>query len=356
MLKATNDSYLLLGSTDVNGTGGVQRPSPSLSINPTIWSASASYHFTPDFMAYVSAGTSFRQGIQSVGPVLTPGQFNAQLRPGSSVFQYVNTNSEYSHSYEAGIKTAFADRRGSLNVSYFHQDFSNFLFANSGSNYVVAYGAAGPIPVNVSGFVANVPVKIDGVEADASFRFSPHFNIGGSLSYVNSRITGGTIACNPAFAGATPTVAEIEAASQGGNGDVAQCDAKGRPASFSPKFTASVRAEYNQSLDDNKDGYLRGQLSYYGATPLNTDVPFNKQDRYALLNLYAGVRDTDGRWDLSFFVKNVTNTKAVLAVNGGNNIQTSATSQGIFASPYATVGYTLPREVGLNLHLTFGSK
>lgn len=361
MLKATNESYLLLGGSDAVGTGAIKVASPTQSINPTIWSASASYHFTPDFMVYASAGTSFRQGIESVGPVLTPGQFRAQLNPASSVFQYVNINAEYSHSYEVGIKTVFADRRGSFNLSYFHQDFSNYLFANAGSDYVVAYGAptvanpTGQIPVNIAGFVANVPVKIDGIEADASFRFSPNFNLGGSLSYVKSRITGGTIACNPVGA-YPPSVTQIEAASQGGNGDVAQCNATGRPASYSPRFTASLRGEYNHRLDDNKEAYLRGQLSYYGATPLNTDVPFNKQDPYALLNLYVGARDTSGRWDLSVFVKNVTNTQAILAANGGNTVQTSATAGGIFPSSYSTVGYTPPREVGLNLHLTFGSK
>ncbi|MFT4025819.1 MAG: TonB-dependent receptor [Novosphingobium sp.] len=360
MLKATNESYLLLGGSDLNGTGATMVPSPTLSIHPTIWSASASYHFTPDFMVYASAGTSFRQGLQSVGPVLTPSQYGAGLLAGSSIFQYVNTKSEYSHSYEVGIKTEFADHRGTFNISYFHQNFSNFLFANAATNWIVGYGSYGydsdlanALPIQVSGLVANVPVKIDGIEADASFRFSPNFNIGGSLSYVNSRITGGTIACNPVnIAGATPTVAEIEAASQGGNGDVAQCDAKGRPASFSPKFTASVRAEYNHRLDGTKDAYLRGQLSYYGATPLNTDVPFNKQDPYVLLNLYLGARDTSGRWDLSFFVKNVTNTKAILAANGGNVIQATGTT----ASPYATIGYTQPREAGLNLRVAFGSK
>jgi iron complex outermembrane receptor protein len=357
MLKATNVSYLLLGGTDLSGTGAIKVPSPDQDIHPTIWTASASYHFTPDVMAYVSAGTSFRQGIESVGPVLTPGQFGAQLNPTSSVFQYVNINSEYSHSYEAGVKADFADRRGSFSLSYFHQNFSNYLFANAGMNYVVAYSANGPIAVNVSGLVANVPVKIDGIEAAASFRFSKNFNLDGSLSYVHSRITGGTIACNPTgTAGAVPTVAEIEAASQGGNGDVAQCNAAGRPASYSPKFTASAGAEYDHRLDDSKEGYLRGQLSYYGATPLNLDVPFNKQGAYALLNLYAGVRDESGRWDISFFVKNVTNTKAVLAANSGNTVQATATASGAIASPYATVGYTLPREVGLNLHVAFGSR
>jgi iron complex outermembrane receptor protein len=316
---------------------------------PTIWTASASYHFTPTIMGYVSAGTSSRQGTESVGPLLTA--YGAGVFPQAAILQYANLKAEYSHSYEVGLKTQFDGHHGVLNLTYFHQDFSNFQYANAGNititNGLIIPPAVTPTPpsVDVSGAGANVPVKVDGVEGELSYRFSPNFSADIAGSYVHSRITGGTVACNNLSA---PTIVDSL-----GN-SIHVCPGTG-PASFSPRFTATVRSEYDHDIGDGMTGYLRGQLSIYGATQYNSDVPYNKQNSYALLNAYLGVRASGGNWDMSFFVKNLTNTKTVLASAGGN---TQALST-IFASagqPYTTISYTPPRQIGVNLRVAFGSR
>jgi iron complex outermembrane receptor protein len=268
--------------------------------------------------------------------------------------RFVNLKPEYSHSYEVGVKTQFDQRRGTFNLTYFHQDFSNFQYSNAGLVSAGGYiFAAQPVQfgrVPVSGLGANVPVKVNGIESDMGYRFSPDFNVAATLSYVVSKVSNGTVACNQGSPGAT-------ALNDGqGNTTLYTCPYNG-PASFTPRFSATVRGEYSHELNDRMSGYLRGQLAITGATQVNSDLPWNKQKAYALLNVYAGVHDAGGAWDLSVFVKNLTNTQVVLANSVGNQqefTQTSATSAQF--SPYATVGITPPRQIGVNLRYAFGAR
>jgi iron complex outermembrane receptor protein len=338
------------GNTSVAGTAPNIYPAAAPRWLPTIWTASASYHFTPKIMGYVSAGTSSRQGTTSVGPVLSA--YGAGIFPQSAILQYADLKAEYSHSYEVGLKSQFDGRRGTFNLTYFHQNFSNFQFANSGP--VLLTGVA-PLPTildpdpatpqgSIGGFGANVPVKLDGVEGDLEYRFSRNLNLGATFSYVKSRITGGTVLCN---SGALLTDSI-------GN-TVHTCAGSG-PASYAPPFTATFQGEYNHDINATMTGYLRGQLSVFGATQLNQDVPLNKQDAYALLNTYVGVRDPDGNWDLSFFVKNLTNSQTVLASATGNTQAVSGLFFAPVGQPYTQIAYTPPRQFGVNLRVAFGAR
>ncbi|HEX7856379.1 MAG TPA: TonB-dependent receptor plug domain-containing protein [Sphingobium sp.] len=335
---------------------------------PTIWNVSAKYQFTPSIMGYVSAATASRQGTISVGPTLRSGgalasgvYFAGQPGPAgygaflSVLSPFSNLSSEYSHSYEVGLKTTFNGHRGVFNINYFHQDFSNYQFSNYSNIFVGLYtpNPLAPNPylgprLDLTGLGANVPVKVDGTEASLGYQFNPDLYLGVDLSYVKSRITGGTVACNPTTAGAKP----INDAS--GNPIVFTCPGIGS-ATYSSPFTATGHGEYSHAVSGNAVGYLRGLLSVYGATPYNPDVPYNKQKAYALLNMYVGVRAPDGQWDLSFFVKNLTNTQTVLASNTGNTQQVT-TFGGAGASPYAQISYTPPRQFGVNLRVAFGSR
>ena len=330
----------IIGSGNTSNTSGFPTSAPRWL--PTIWTASASYHFTPTIMGYVSAGTSSRQGTDSVGPVLSA--YGNGIFPQAAIQQYNNLNAEYSHSYEVGVKTQFNEHRGTFNLTYFHQNFSNFQFANSGPILLSTAGATKQL--NLSGYGANVPVKLDGVEGDLEYRFSRNLNLGATFSYVKSRITGGTVACNaPAGTRVTDTIGNY----------INVCAASG-PASYAPPFTATFQGEYNHNIKDDMVGYLRGQLAVYGATQLNPDVPLNKQDSYALLNTYIGVRDPGGMWDLSFFVKNLTNSQTVLASASGNTQSVSGFFFAPAGQPYTQIAYTPPRQFGVNLRVAFGAR
>ena len=87
---------------------------------------------------------------------------------------------------------------------------------------------------------------------------------------------------------------------------------------------------------------------------------------YGILNLYAGLRDKDGAWELSLFAKNITNTFRVLnrsngpvstTLRGGIPLGPAGVSSGSLSTTnYFGISSTLPREFGINLRMSIGSR
>ncbi len=332
----------------------------------TIWTASVSYHFTPSVMGYVNAGSSFRQGGQNQGLLDQPESFLAA--PLTNLPQFTNIKPETSKSYEIGAKTQFFNKRLTLNIDYYHQDFHNFQYISTDYIYAVSpfLAPAAPSPLAflsvlngskvlippVALGTANVPAKVDGVEGDINYRYARDGNIGGSFSYADGRVTGG------ALVPCAGNIADLSVTHQ-----VNTCP--GGPTSNTPRFSASLHADYAQPINDRATGFLRSQLTYNGATPNNpADSPYDKQHAYALLNLYAGVRSPDGAWELTFFVKNVANNQTRLQTYGGNFVADTA-PRPIYStygpatnqlSNYVYITTPPPREFGATLRYAFGSR
>ena len=85
---------------------------------------------------------------------------------------------------------------------------------------------------------------------------------------------------------------------------------------------------------------------------------------YALLNLYLGVRDHSGAWDVSLYGKNITKTERVLS-RGSTALTTpfnvlAASNAGVttYSGGLAPAGLTMtaPREFGINVRYAFGAR
>ena len=326
---------------------------------PTVYNFSLSHRFSDSFLAYANTGSSWRGGPLFVG-VFRP------LTP--RLQKFILLQNETSKSYEVGIKTNFLDKRLRLDIAAYHQDFKNFIYRGSSVNYV-DLTATGP-QANSFNFGASVPAKVTGVDVDMAFQVTPRFNIGAAFSYAKSKIKGGVIACNdlngdgiPDATSTTPTVAQIRAGA--GGEDVAQCQVSDR-LSFAPDWSLAVQSEYSKELTSGTDAFMRGLLSYY---PKNVQDPRNRFDdvkAYGLLNLYLGVRDPGGAWEVSLYGKNITNTGVRLSRGDASSVATSVqalqpptfrTTVGQrVTSGYATATYTPQREFGLNVRYAFGSR
>ncbi len=333
-------------------------------VTDTIWSASASYHFNTNVMGYVNAGSSFRPGGTNLGfefsPYSTPGSYpgGISLPLFTTPTKFYQILPEKSKSYEIGLKSQLLNRRLTLNLDYYHQDFNNYQYIttgyityrvqNSGDPSAPTLAETGLTPQIAYGTI-NVPVKVDGVEGDINYRIAHEGNIGADFSYANGRITGGAVV--PCI-GAT-TVANPVATCPGG------------PATFNPRFSASAHGDYARPINASLTGFVRSQVTINGATPFDPQNPYDKQPAYALVNVYAGVRAPTSAWELTFFVKNLFNNSTRLTTYGGNiNAQTAGNGQATGGyGPYSTVlsNYVYintppPREFGATLHYAFGSR
>ncbi|MFT4025471.1 MAG: TonB-dependent receptor [Novosphingobium sp.] len=310
----------------------------------TVYSASLKHRFNENIMAYASFGSSWRVGSGTNAIILAAsGNFGYTDAALAAILQ---PTPETSKSYEAGVKTDWLDRRLRLNVTYFHQTFSNYIF----SSPVVLFQAYDPTTLTYTpgltraGLSVGVPVKVDGVEAEFSFAPSRNFNIGGTVSYALGKISNGLVPCSGT---ALPTPPQ----------QINFCPANQRSSLNSP-FNATVQAEYNHDFAESLNGFLRGQLVYSGNSQVDPTNPYDDVAAYGLLNLFLGVRDRDGGWEVMAYGKNITDTTRVLTRDATAKLTTYATFTGgaALTSNYRGVTTTAPREFGLTARIAFGSR
>ena len=329
-----------------------------------VYTASIKHKFTPDLMVYASTGTSRRPGPSIVNP-------GATVRS-ALMNSFIQLTPEDSTSYEIGIKSAWFDNRLTFNLSAFHQKFSGYPYKISTGIYFQGFNFVNNLPVpavsNGAQFGASVPVTVKGVEAEVNWKVTPNFDIGMIVAYSDGKITNGIIPCDdlngdgvPDVTTAAPTVAQLQAAY--GTDYIGSCAVTQRSSKQSP-FSATLIANYSRSISDKMDFFARGLFNYYGSSQIEPTNSFDDLGSYGLLNLYAGLRDPDGGWEVNLFAKNVLNTVRATQFDppASTSYQelappTFRTTVGkSFTSTYSQIQTTAPREFGVSLRFALGSR
>ncbi len=325
--------------------GIIAMQAPDIDEDPFVYNVTLSHHFNNDFMGYATVGTSWRRGVDASAGINNAGN-NAELTDLTLV------DPEKSRSIELGFKWAFLDNRGRLNGAVYHQEFEGLIFQPPAVPYLSDNGVGAPA-VDIQQFSANADAVIDGVDLDAAFMLTPNWSIAAAFSYADGNVDNDDVPCRDSnFDGVADNGAVTPESFPAGT-VVAFCKSD-MPVSTAPKWNANLQSEYSMPLAAGFDFYLRGLYTYYPANK-NRSAGFTV-DNYGLLNLYAGLRDGDGAWDLSLFARNVLNEGTTLSmdpdqVQSGGDIDTAFGPSG-----YYTTSYTPRREVGLNVRYTFGSR
>jgi iron complex outermembrane receptor protein len=232
-----------------------------------------------DLSQNVHAYASYSRGYKSPGINL--------VAPANGIDIFVKP--EKVDDYELGLKSRFLGGKAELNVALFWTDDSNYQanYVNTAVTPVVSY-------------ITNVgKLRSRGVEVDA--RANPIEGL---------TLTAAGTWNDAYYVHYRSAPAQYLTSYQG------TVDLSGRPASGAPKWSLTGTAEYVRHAGA-VDVYGGGDASYrsgfYAAVNLD---PFSWIPGYALFGLHAGVRKPDGKWDVSVWVRNLTdknyyNTKAV---------------------------------------------
>ncbi len=244
---------------------------------------------------------------------------------------------ETAWNYEIGTKSRLFGGRGSLNVSAFYMDISNL-------QTVVTAGSCS------SRLVYTVPkARSVGGEAEFATVVSDHFDFSLSAGY------------NDATLQSTVTSTDDK-----GNVTVISGIQEGARLPSVPKFQMAVAATYQQPVAQGFIGYLTGTYQYIGSrytqvgdnllgtldllsfAPNTIGGPLTQSTftydpllpAYNLLNFRLGVRFDN--FDVAFFVNNVTDERAFLALDRERGTR-------------ARIGYLTnpPRTFGLTTRLDF---
>jgi iron complex outermembrane receptor protein len=363
--------YQDIGETFV---GPVQIRNTNEDFHAWIYNASVKHRFSDNLMVYATVGSSWRPPATAIGdfsrcaaPAVAGGAEGFTPVLSCDAEQgFLRTQPERSTSYELGFKSNWLDRKVTFNATVFHQRFSNFVYRSPGAGApFVNYSqntVTGLFAQNVQGFnfISGVPVEVTGVEAEASWKVTPNFDIGASFTYAVGKIKNGVIPCAdanddgiPDSTEALPSLASFNAIGQ----TIQSCTVNQR-ANDAPVFSGNIQAEYRMPLGDRSEGFIRGLFSYYGSSqgdPLNR---YDQVDGYGLLDLFVGLRDPNGAWELQAFAKNLTNTYRTLSRTAPLTTSvgfTNGQSANVFTN-YRGVTSTAPREFGLSVRYAFGSR
>ena len=311
-----------------------------------IYSGSISYHFTPDLMVYAQTGSSWREGPFTIGVN------NASNDP--TLNSLVNHTPEKSKSYEGGIKWSFLDHRARLNLAYYHQTFDGLIYTSPFAIQYLSYSGAGnPTVSTYPAFVTNVPATVDGIDFDFAADLTTNWNVTGNLSWADSRLNDASIPCNDGnFDGVPDTIVPTVASFRAAGKLVALCKSSAG-ASTAPKWNANIQSEYTLPVTATADAFIRGLLNYQPSNPnLNQGYV---TPAYALLNLYLGMHEPGQKWEVSLFIKNVTDTNKVVTIAPAALLGPAGLSTVFGSTGYTNVSYTPRRQFGLNLRYLFGS-
>ena len=213
--------------------------------------------------------------------------------------------------YEAGTKSTFLGGRGTLNVSGFYMDIRNL-------QATVTAGSCS------SRIIFNVPEsRSAGMEFEIAAQPTPLFDFAVAASVADAKLQS-TLESYDAAGHSTGIIAGLEA---------------GKRLPTTPLFQATAAATWRWLLGRGV-GYLSGTYQHVGARytqvgdqaagfgsvnllalpntiggPLTQDIfTFNPElPAYNILNIRIGV--LSGVWDIAFFVNNVTDARAFLALD-----------------------------------------
>ena len=234
--------------------------------NNVDYRANLQYAWTDQIMTYAQVATGFKGGG------ISPRPFSAA--------QAVPFNPETLKSYEIGVKSDVFDRRMRVNASVFFSDYNDMLLTLSSCPQ---YGVGLPCAV-----VANAgDAQIKGAELEAEIHPIQHLSIDGSFSYLNFKYT----RINPAAGGPTrPTGPQF-----------------GMVPAYTPTRKWSVGVQYEIPLSTLGTLTPRIDASYQGDLYTNgANAATNHIDSYTVANARLTWRNSEGSWESSFEVTNLT--------------------------------------------------
>lgn len=186
--------------------------------------------------------------------------------------------------YEVGVKADFLDRRLRVNLAGFYYDYKNLQVTKVNGTVVTTENAA------------NATIK--GIEAEIRALPVDGLNLGLNLSYLDAKFDD-YLSTEPA----RPSLGVQQLA--------------GNRISQSPRHIVSADAGYEWQVG-NGEMFIRGDVTWKGRIYFS---PFNRpevsQKPYGVANASLGYRSEAG-WEISAFVKNLTNTLYRTSTNVGH--------------------------------------
>ncbi len=237
-----------------------------LNENNVSWRVGGEWTPTSRLLVYANVSKGFKAGsFPDLGATVA-----TQLRPATQ---------EAVLAYEVGFKATLLERTLQLNGAAFHYDYTDKQILGD-----VLDPFLGPLLKLV-----NIPnSEINGAELQLAWAPVRGLKVTAGGSYIDSRILDHFINYNPLGA---------------------LTDFNGEAFPNTPKWQFVSDVDYRWPVNDRLDAFVGGDVTYQSAT--NSELgglPILRVNAHTLVDLRGGVEAADGRWALSAWGRNVTDT------------------------------------------------
>ncbi|MGC3981387.1 MAG: TonB-dependent receptor [Steroidobacteraceae bacterium] len=366
--------------------------------NHSVWNAGVEYDLMPEVMAYANYATGFQRGTLGVSGMGVSATSLAAPTPGLTLEQM-----------SLGLKSRWFENKLQVNVEAFDSRYHNRTFNNiglgssvgstagAGTGATCTVGSANPaaasilaasdaacVAFNTSSYYADM--KSAGVDLDVVYLPFANDRIDFSLEYLKSYVTGvkgisgnitsadilslagisaptgpesqlaNTLAANiNSYLGAITGSTLTNSPRWSGNLSYQHEFAFASGGKLTPRAAVSYKSEYwiNPSGGTTVGGAAGTNAITESALAMKTGNYYPLVQRsYALYDFYTTYEASDGKWQLSGYVKNIEN-KAVMT---SASPSAAATSSVALNNVVVTGGYVdllAPRTIGLILRANF---
>ncbi|MFC2950549.1 TonB-dependent receptor [Marinicaulis aureus] len=268
--------------TDLGPLGASHTLSDSRTVNKLTPMVGIDYDITDGVMGYFRYSTGFKSGgFDAFGARLTPANFGF--------------DDESVTSYEAGLKTVFAEGRGSFNLALFRSKFDDLQ--------VSIFPGGGGLAID---FIVGNAAKVisQGVEVDAAFTLAEGVRISGAATFLDAEYD--EFMNTACYSGQT-----LADGCVGGVQDIS-----GRPVQYAPDIAANIGLDLRHDITAGLYAAARFELSYSSDYFRTSDLdPGNVEDDATRINARVGLYDGNDRWNIAFVGRNLTNEQTLLFQN-----------------------------------------
>jgi outer membrane receptor protein involved in Fe transport len=243
----------------------------------TVYRANLSYNINDDVMVYATYAEGYRPGgLNRVFDTVIGGTYEP----------------DFVDSYEVGIKSTLMDGRLRFNAAAYMQEWDDFQLSRF------------DIEVSPLTLTDNVgTAESNGVEADFAFLVTDDWQVTGAISYIDATITEDYW---------------VDKSQEG----ITEPDAEdGRELPRVPEWKWNLGTRYNFEVA-GMDSYFQANYIYTGESynqlfsGSNEVRTRTQQDEYDIVNLSVGV--DSGSWGAELFVRNATDERGEVFINGVN--------------------------------------
>jgi iron complex outermembrane recepter protein len=310
------------GQPVIGVLASVNIPSSTAEIAEDYFIPRAALSFQPndDLNIYASIGTGVKPGGHATS--------GAIVFDNTTIYKRENLTA-----YELGVKTNLFDRRMTINLAGFYQDYSDQQVRSQVVNATTN---------QLQGVTENAgKTRIWGIELESAIRPVDGITLTANYTYLNAKFTEFLVQSNSAARIAELPDCQVVTLSTGAR--ICELDRSGLVPPDLPKHRLAMRAEYVGQVNDSLDAFIDLSYRYTSKTFAETSNVVVQPAR-SVVDYSTGIET--GPLRLAVFVENLFDDRKITDANSYIN----------FGAGFASAGFGFladPRKVGLRASLNF---